>query len=295
MRSTPADYELIAPGKLQTVLSLLAEQFGQWLPIAGGTDVMVQYAAGKLPARKLVSIWNLPELRGIEVSPDEIKIGAGCTYGEIREHKRIVHEFPLLANAASWTGGIANQNRGTLGGNIVNASPAADSLPALLAYEAQLVVVSVRGERRTPYLGFHTGYKKMQLAPDELIRAICLGRRFSDYLHYSRKVGARNAQAISKVCVAALGKIHDGVIDDVRIALGSVAPIPIRLVELEKMLKGKSVDPELMPVVKRLTAAALQPIDDIRSTAKYRTAAAGNLGAEFVQQLGQDSSKGKIP
>jgi CO/xanthine dehydrogenase FAD-binding subunit len=108
-------------------------------------------------------------------------------------------------------------------------------------------------------------------------------------------VGARNAQAISKVCVAALGKIHDGVIDDVRIALGSVAPIPIRLVELEKMLKGKSVDPELMPVVKRLTAAALQPIDDIRSTAKYRTAAAGNLVAEFVQQLGQDSSKGKIP
>ncbi len=147
----------------------------------------------------------------------------------------IAREFPLLASAARWTGGIANQNRGTLGGNIVNASPAADSLPALLVYEAELILVSVRGERRVPYVGFHTGYKKMKLAPDELIRAICLPRRFSGYLHYSRKVGARNAQAISKVCIAALGRfaaVRDGVVEDVRIALGSVAPVPLRLTEV---------------------------------------------------------------
>ena len=137
MRSDPADYELVAPGNLRAVVSLLADEPGKWLPIAGGTDVMVLYAAGKLPARKLVSIWNLPELRRIEISPDEIRIGAGCTYTELREHEIIAREFPLLASAARWTGGIANQNRGTLGGNIVNASPAADSLPALLVYEAE--------------------------------------------------------------------------------------------------------------------------------------------------------------
>src|SRR6266403_1494621 len=130
---------------------ILAAHPGGWLPIAGGTDVMVQYAAGKLPARKLVSIWNLPELRRMEVLPDEIRIGAGCTYTELREHNVIAREFPLLASAARWTGGIANQNRGTLGGNIVNASPAADSLPALLVYEAELILVSRRGERRVPY------------------------------------------------------------------------------------------------------------------------------------------------
>jgi CO/xanthine dehydrogenase FAD-binding subunit len=287
MRSTPSDYELIAPGKLQTVLSLLADEPGEWMPIAGGTDVMVQYAAGKLPARKLVSIGNLSELQGIDVSPEEIKIGAGSTYAELREHGVIAREFPLLTNAARWTGGIANQNRGTLGGNIVNASPAADSLPALLAYEAELIVVSARGERRIPYRGFHTGYKKMQLAPDELIRAICLCRRFSDYLHYSRKVGARNAQAISKVCLAALGRIRDGVIDDIRIAMGSVAPIPIRLAELERVLKGKSVDSELARLTRTFVAAAIQPIDDIRSTAKYRAAVAGNLATEFLEQLGR--------
>ena len=289
MRSDPADYELIAPGNLQAVVSLLADEPGKWLPIAGGTDVMVQYAAGKLPARKLISIWNLPELRAIEISPEEIRIGAGCSYTELREHNVIAQEFPLLASAARWTGGIANQNRGTLGGNIVNASPAADSLPALMVYEAELILVSRRGERRVPYVDFHTDYKKMKLAPNELIRAICLGRRFSNYLHYARKVGARDAQAISKVCVAALGRLRGGVtgsvIDDVRIALGSVAPVPLRLREVERIAKGKPVEPELVQLTRKMTSAAIQPIDDIRSTARYRSAVAGNLVAEFLQQL----------
>ncbi|HWY03677.1 MAG TPA: FAD binding domain-containing protein, partial [Candidatus Acidoferrum sp.] len=223
-------------------------------------------------------------------SPEEIRIGAGCTYTELREHEVIAREFPLLASAARWTGGIANQNRGTLGGNIVNASPAADSLPALLVYEAELILVSGRGERRVPYLDFHTGYKKMRLAPDELIRAICLGRRYSNYLHYARKVGARDAQAISKVCVAALGQLRGGatgsVIGDVRIALGSIAPVPLRLTEVERNVKGKPVEPELVQLIRKMTSAAIQPIDDIRSTARYRGAVAGNLVAEFVEQLG---------
>ena len=276
---------MIAPGTLQAVVSLLADEPGQWLPVAGGTDVMVQYAAGKLPARKLVSIWNLSELQGIEILPDEIRIGAGCTYTELREHNVIAKEFPCLVSAAGWTGGVANQNRGTLGGNIVNASPAADSLPALLVYEAELILLSVRGERRVPYLGFHTGYKKMQLAPDDLIRWICIRRGFSGYLQYARKVGARDAQAIAKVCVAALGRLRSGVIEDVRIALGSVAPVPLRLTELEEMVKGKSIEPELVDLARKTAAATIQPIDDIRSTARYRSAVTGNLVAEFLEQL----------
>jgi CO/xanthine dehydrogenase FAD-binding subunit len=289
MRSNPADYDLVAPGNLQTVISLLAEQPGKWLPIAGGTDVMVQYAAGKLTKQNLVSIWNLPELRNIEILPDEIRIGAGCTYTQLREHEIVSREFPLVAQAARWTGGIANQNRGTLGGNIVNASPAADSLPALLAYEAELILVSVRGQRRVPYVGFHTGYKTMDLATDELVQAVCLPRAFSDYFHYTRKVGARNAQAISKVCVAAVGRLRvsmNTVIGEVRIALGSVAPVPLRLTELEQTVKGKAIDADLLRLVKRQTMVAIQPIDDIRSTAKYRSVVAGNLVAEFLEQLG---------
>jgi CO/xanthine dehydrogenase FAD-binding subunit len=291
MRSDPGDYELVAPLSLQAAVGLLARSPGEWLPIAGGTDVMVQYAAGKLPSRKLVSIWNLPELRNVEVLANEIRIGAGCTYTDIRKHELIGREFPMLARAASWTGGIANQNRGTIGGNIVNASPAADSLPTLLVYDAELILVSVRGERRLSYAGFHTDYKKTTLAPDELIRAICLPMRFSGYVCHARKVGSRNAQAISKVCIAALARVADRTVEEVRIALGSVAPIPIRLSQTEQVVTGKIIDESLLLSAKKTAIAEIRPIDDIRSTAKYRVAVAGNLVVEFLNLLNADAKK----
>lgn len=285
MRAHPSDYQLVAPGSLSAVLSLLASEPGSWLPIAGGTDVMVQYAAGKLAPHKLVSIWNLPELRSIKVLPGEIQIGGGCTYTELRQHEQITREFPLLSSAASWTGGIANQNRGTLGGNIVNASPAADSLPALLVYDAELLLVSARGERRLPYAGFHIGYRKTQLAPGELVQAVCLKRRFSRYDAHARKVGARNAQVIAKVCIAALGWFAGGVVEDIRLAMGSVAPVPMRLHETERAVKGRRIDRELLQLASRTAAQEIRPIDDIRSTARYRAAVAGNLVAEFLERL----------
>lgn len=286
MRADPADFQLQAPGNLAGVLSLLAREPGQWLPIAGGTDLMVQYAAGKLAGRKLISLWNLPELRTIESSEKEIQVGAGCTYTDVREHALVAREFPLLASAASFTGGIANQNRGTLGGNIVNASPAADSLPALLVYDCELILISARGERRVPYNDFHTGYKQTLLAPDELIRAICLPRQFFGYISYSRKVGARNAQAISKVCVAALGRTANGMIEDVRMAAGSVAAVPLRLRRTEEIVRGKPLDREIVRAARNAAMAQVQPIDDIRSTAAYRSAVLGNLVVEFLQRLG---------
>lgn len=290
MRSRPSEYEMVAPNSLHAIISLLANEPGEWLPIAGGTDVMVQYAAGKLPARKLVSIWNLPELRRIEVTPEEARIGAACTYTDLAKNDMIRREFTLLHTAARWTGGIANQNRGTIGGNIVNASPAADSLPALLVYDADLILVSIRGERHLPYATFHTGYKKTLLAPDELVQAICLPRRFVGYFSHTRKVGARNSQAISKVCIAALGRLCDGVVDDVRIAFGSVAPVPLRLTETEQAVNGKAVDLQLLSLARRVAAAEVRPIDDIRSTAKYRAAVVGNLVVEFLNRLGSVSS-----
>jgi OHCU decarboxylase len=285
MRSNPCDYEMVAPGSLHATVALLASEPGRWLPIAGGTDVMVQYAAGNLPTRKLVSIWNLPELRSIEVADGEIRIGAGCTYTDLRKHNVVGREFSLLADAARRTGGIANQNRGTIGGNIINASPAADSLPALLVYEAELILMSVRGERRLPYVTFHTGYKKTLLASDELIQAVCLHRRFSRHISYARKVGARNAQAISKVCIAALGRLAEGMVEDVRIALGSIASVPLRLRETEQAVRGRSIDSALLLLARKTAMAEIRPIDDIRSTARYRATVAGNLVVEFLNRL----------
>jgi CO/xanthine dehydrogenase FAD-binding subunit len=285
VRADPRDYQLVSPGTLQGVLSLLSSEPTQWLPIAGGTDVMVLYSAGKLPNKRLVNLWSIPELRQFVVSPDLIRIGAACTYTDLRKQEIVAREFPLLATAASWTGGIANQNRGTLGGNIANASPAADSLPALLVYDAELTLISVRGERRLPYLNFHTGYKQTVLAPDELILNICLPRRFSGYLSHARKVGARKAQAISKVCLAALGRVADGTIQDIHLALGSVAPVPLRLAESERALTGKKIEAQLIESARKTVAQEIHPIDDIRSTARYRAAVACNLVAEFLEKL----------
>jgi xanthine dehydrogenase iron-sulfur cluster and FAD-binding subunit A len=238
-----------------------------------------------------VSIWNLPELRRIEVSAEEIQIGAGCTYTDLRVHEVLSREFALLTSAAGWTGGIANQNRGTIGGNIVNASPAGDSLPALLVYGAELLLVSVRGERRVPYRTFHVDYRKTQLEPDELIRSICLPRRFSEYYAQARKVGARNAQAIAKVCLAALARLEGGVVADIRLAMGSVAPVPLRLSETEQIVKGRRIEPTLVRLARMAVASEVRPIDDMRSTARYRAAVAANLVAEFLEQLGARGMK----
>jgi CO/xanthine dehydrogenase FAD-binding subunit len=285
MRADPAEYSLVSPGNLQAVLSLLAGEPARWLPIAGGTDVMVLYSAGKLPNRNLINIWNIPELRQIEVFPDRIRIGAACTYTALRGHEIVSREFPLLATAASWTGGIANQNRGTLGGNIANASPAADSLPPLLVYDAEVTLISVRGERRLAYRNFHTGYKETALAADELIRDISLPRRFAGYFSHARKVGARNAQAISKICLAGLGQIAGNMIRDLRLAMGSVAPVPLRLNDTERVLTGKRIDSALIETARKGVVNEIRPIDDIRSTARYRAAVAGNLVAEFLEKL----------
>src|SRR5207253_8107898 len=179
------------PNSHDAVLQILADSPDHYTPISGGTELMVALGAGRLHAKKLVSLWNLEELRFIEVTPDALIVGAGCTFTDIRKHPVIADEFSILAEAASWTGSIANQNRGTLGGNIVNASPAADSPPALLAYDAEIELISKEGERRIPYSRFHLGYKQMDIRQNELLRAIRLQRSAKPITHYYRKVGTR--------------------------------------------------------------------------------------------------------
>src|SRR5436305_4952558 len=184
MRAYVPSYELISTVSLSEVLGVLAQHNGKWKPFAGGTDLMVLLEAGKLPHKNYVNIWNLKELRGIEVAEDHVTLGALTTYTEVQEHPIVRDEFPMLSQAARETGGIAIQNRGTLGGNIINASPAADSPPALLAYAAELELVSKHGERRIPYFKFHTGYKQMDMRPNELLRAIRLPRVSNQLTHY---------------------------------------------------------------------------------------------------------------
>ena len=282
MRSFIPNYQLTTPRSLEAVLSLLANEPGVWKPFAGGTDLMVLLEAGRLDHLNYVNIWQLAELRGIDVSDDHVTLGALTTYTDVQTHPVLRNEFPMLCQAAGETGGLAIQNRGTLGGNIVNASPAADSPPAMLAYDAEVELVSTQGSRWLPYNGFHTGYKQMQIRPEELLARIRLPRNTTGATHYYRKVGTRKAQAISKVCFAAVARTYSGHIEDVRIAVGSVAPIVVRCVQTENALKGQSPDAETVNSAQGILRREISPIDDIRSTANYRLQVALNLLADFV-------------
>ena len=285
MRANPADYQLVSPGSLNAVLSLLAEAPGQWTPIAGGTEIMVQFGTGRLRQRQFVNIFGLPELTEISITPDSIRIGAGVTYTTIRNHAEVSAALPLLAKAASWTGSLANQNRGTLGGNLVNRSPAADSPPALLVYEATVDLVSVRGTRTIPYVDFHTGYKQSSLAPDELVLAINLPRPAEGLRQYLRKVGPRNAMAISKVALAGVAMLDGETLRNPRVAIASVYHSPFRCLKTEALLADATLTPALIAEARKTVIAEIAPLDDIRSTARYRTQVSANLLEEFLQSL----------
>jgi CO/xanthine dehydrogenase FAD-binding subunit len=282
MRAYVPDYDLAAPSTLHEALGMVADQRR---PIAGGTDLMVLFEAGKLPYRKLVSLWGLTELRGISAIGSHVVLGALTTYSEIQQDETTRRELPLLVRAAGWTGAVATQNRGTLAGNIANGSPAADSPPALLVYDADVELVSLRGSRWVPYAGFHTGYKTSVMAPDEIIAHIRLPRTTSGCVQYLRKVGTRRAQAISKVALAGLGRILDGTIERIRLAIASVAPVPLRCLETERLLTGRRLDRALMEEAKAKIAADIAPISDIRSTEVYRRRVAVNLLEEFLESL----------
>ena len=288
MRGNPSMHDLVAPGTLGGVLELLAAEPGAWTPIAGGTELMVAFAAGRLAAPKLVNLWGIPDLRAIEVSPQNVVIGAAATFLDLRRHPVIASDLPLLAKAASWIGSVANQGRATLGGNLVNGSPAADSSPALLAYDAEVELISARGRRRVPYSAFHTGYKSNVLAADELLYAIHLPRRFARHKQYLRKVGTRRAMAIAKVALGATALLEKGVIREIRLGAASLAPFPTRLAGTEAALLCQAITRETTQSARRALLAEVKPIDDIRSTAQYRSRVAVNLLDEFLLQLSKE-------
>ena len=289
MRSDVAQFNLSAPPSLDAVLAQLGAEPGKHTPIAGGTELMVALNTGRLTQHSLVSIQHLKELRFIRVEEDAIHIGAGATFTDIRRSSEIAADLPLLIQSASWTGTIANQNRATLGGNICNASPAADTPPALLAYGATITLISKAGKRTLPYTEFHLSYKKTVLRPDELVYSVSVPRDFAGYRQYIRKVGTRNALAISKIALAGLSRLDGNKITDIRLGAASLTDRPVRCSATEAALLGKSVGPEHVDATVRAGRAALaseaHTIDDIRSTAKYRAAVAGNLLEEFLRSL----------
>ncbi len=280
MRTALAALELVEPRDLGEALARLREE--PLLPIAGCTDVYVGLDAGVLPARRFLNLWSLDELRGIAVRDDVLMLGALTTHDELERSPLVRSRLPMLATAAAEIGGPQIRNRGTLGGNLASGSPAGDTLPVLAVAEATVVMVSLAGERRVPFLDFYTGYRKTAMRPDELLLAVevppVAGRQ------WFRKVGTRAAQAISKVVMAA---VRDGA--SCRVALGSVAPTVVRCRQTEAALAAAlaAIPGESAPDVAAAQAALreeIHPIDDLRSTAAHRRRVACNLLARFVAE-----------
>jgi len=274
-RDLPAAYAVLASGSADAPVK----------PVAGGTDLMVSLT-GELapPPASVVDLWAIEALRGIAIDGDALTLGALTTYTDVRRSALCREHVPALVEAAATIGAAQIQNRGTLGGNIANASPAGDTLPVLLAADAVIVVGSERGERDVPAAEFWTGYRQTALAHDELIVRIRLPLAAEREMRF-RKVGTRRAQAISKVVIAVAWQ-GDGSWRDVRVALGSVAPTPVRAAATEAALEDRRPTPETADAAAETLAGELAPIDDVRSTAEYRRLVAARVLHRIVRDAG---------
>lgn len=273
--SNPSEFICLVPSTIEEALEQKATQ-PDLSPIAGGTEVMVLFNEGLITQRRFQSLHRLARDWRYIRSRDGggLAIGALATYSDLRRSAAVAMEYPLLIEAAKVTGALQIQNRGTLVGNVVNGSPAADSVPSLLVYDAELRLVSASGERLVPLSAFYTGYRKTLLRPDELVAEILLPpSRFGGGLQYYNKVGTRAAQAISKVVLAAARSGRT-----VRISVGSVAPTPLRAPKTEVAIASGASAAQAWEVLR----GEIGPIDDIRSTREYRLAVTRNVLADFL-------------
>jgi carbon-monoxide dehydrogenase medium subunit len=281
----PAEPPVETPRNLADAYALLASGTG-WRPVAGGTDLLVQITGqlGPLPERVL-DIWRLDELRGIAVDDGALTLGALTTYTDIRRSAPCAEHLPALVEAAATIGAAQIQNRGTIGGNVVNASPAGDTLPVLLAADAEMVLGSVAGERTVAAKDFWPSYRRTARRDDELLLRVRIPLPRGRQVRF-RKVGTRRAQAISKVVLALAWRADGGVWRDVRVALGSVAPTPIRASQTERVLEGAAPRQTTADHAAQTLADEIKPIDDVRSTADYRRVVSARILHRLLREAG---------
>lgn len=274
------------PTDLRDAVALRAAHPEAWL-LAGGTDIMVYLEAHAIDPPGFIDLWGLPELREVDAQADHIRIGACTDYTTIIDDPAAQAHLPTLVEAARTVGARQIQNRGTIGGNIANASPAGDTMPVLLALDAVLELQSAaRGLREVPLADFYTGYKRTVMARDELIAFVRIPKPDpADRLHF-RKVGTRLAQSISKVVLG--GRIRtkpDGTVTQCRLGWGSVAATPVRSAKAEAALVGRSLSAASIDAAVAALDADIKPIDDVRSTAEYRIRVARRVLRSWLESL----------
>jgi CO/xanthine dehydrogenase FAD-binding subunit len=274
--------------ELPEALELLAQHGERATLLAGGTDVMVWIQSDRFVPDVVIDIWNVrPACAAIEDCGDFVRVGALASYAEIIDSAPLRRWHPLLVEAAREIGAAQIQNRGTMGGNVGGSSPAGDTLPVLLAYDAEVELASLAGERAVPYREFCTGYRETARRADEMIVGFRLPKVPDGAVQRWYKVGTRLAQAISKTMLAGVGALDaDGCVAWVRIGVGSVAPVPVLCDSVAKAVTGRRLDAQALAEARRRTHDDISPIDDVRSTREYRAKVTENLVARFLSALG---------
>jgi len=277
------------PESIAEALAFVALEPGRFPVLSGGTDLVVQWRSGELSPQGFIDINGLSELAGIKVTPTHLEIGARTTHAEIASHPDVRKLFPALAEACSQVGGRQVQNLGTIGGNVMNASPAGNTLPVLLAHEAEFMAKDLKGDRVIQADDFFTGYRKTAVRADELLASIKIPLPGDEEITRFYRVASRRAQAVSKIAVCIRGTVSHGGVKSIRIALGSVAPTVIRARGTEMLLAGKVIGAGLMDKARRSLADEIAPIDDVRSTADYRKYAAVGLLMRYLREVTSSS------
>jgi len=277
-------HEIVTPASLAGALDLLAERGADgWHPLAGGTDVLVDVNHGRETRSRWIDLSRAAsEIAAIETDGDRIRIGGAATMTDLRRSALLRRACPIVGQAASTVGAVQIQNRATVAGNIVNASPAGDTLPGWLALDAEIELASASGTRTVPYRDFTPAYRTTVRRPDELLTAVLFHPLPPGSRVLFRKVGTRAAQAISKIVLAAVGRPADGRWADIRLAFGSLAAVPARADSAERAAQDAPVARETGERAADALPRDFTPIDDVRSTADYRMRVARNLVREFV-------------
>ncbi len=277
MSATLHKLNVYSPDSLHEALRILGEKGERVKVLAGGTDLIVQLRAGVVEPREILNIYGLDELRYIEIEGGRLRIGALTTYMDIIQSGKVAKAAPILVEASKTVGSPQIQSKGTIGGNICNASPAADSLPPLYVLNANVVLQSLDGRREIPIERFYLGYKKMDMRPEELLVEVNMPVMEDDEDAVFLKHGLRLGDAISVVNAALLVKWSDDTVKDARIALGAVAPTVVRARDAEESLRGRRLDENVMWDAAEKTLRHISPITDVRGTAEYRREIAVNL------------------
>lgn len=298
MSSVISEQQVHTPADLNDALQFLADHCDEgWRPLAGGTDVMMGLYRDRMGGNRWLNLSRLrPQLAGVHQDDGQLRIGALTTMTELRNSPLLDEACPLIRQAAAVVGAAQIQNRATVGGNIVNGSPAGDTLPVWLALDAELEFHSTRGCRRIRYDQFMTGYRRTVLEPDELLAAVLIWpRSVAELRMYFRKVAPRAAQGISKLVFAAIVDLIDGRLRNVRLAFGSLGPTTLRARAAEQRAEGEPPSAKLGEQAAELLTRDLTPIDDHRSTADYRLRVAKNLVREFLSgHVGVRHSPGRL-